>query len=194
MLTEYDRRAIEATIDLYPELITNECINEYIEENTKEIVDAYTSNVVINTIAKDNYVHMQVLENTNRKLVLNNDEKKVYIGASVHRPKIIAADVSMPVYRLLRNLSNEINNDVKGSNNTINLQNLDETFPEVLYYYVKKKYEKLINSGELIFNENDISVEFMNVNVSFKFNYLVNLDNVKKVEYIMYSLLQNLDL
>ena len=194
MLTEYDRRAIEATIDLYPELITNECINEYIEENTKEIVDAYTSNVVINTIAKDNYVHMQVLENTNRKLVLNNDEKKVYIGASVHRPKIIIANVSMPFHQLLRNLSNEINNDVKGSNNTINLQNLDETFPEALYYYIKKKYEKLINSGELIFNENDISVEFMNVNVSFKFNYLVNLDNVKKVEYIMYSLLQNLDL
>jgi hypothetical protein len=34
----------------------------------------------------------------------------------------------------------------------------------------------------------------MNANVSFKFNYLVNLDNVKKVEYIIYSLLQNLDL
>jgi hypothetical protein len=64
----------------------------------------------------------------------------------------------------------------------------------VLYRYIEEKYKKFINSSELIFNEINILADFMNANVSFKFNYLVNLDNVKKVEYIIYSLLQNLDL
>lgn len=64
----------------------------------------------------------------------------------------------------------------------------------MLYRYIEEKYKKFINSSELIFNEINILADFMNANVSFKFNYLVNLDNVKKVEYIIYSLLQNLDL
>ena len=142
MLTEYDRRAIEAIIDLYPEVAMNDCIYEYIEENIKEIADAYTSNAVIDTIAKNDCACMQVLENANGKLTLKNNDKKVHIGMIVHRPKIIIANVSMPAHRLLRNLSDEINDDVKGLNDTINLQNLDKTFPEVLYSIISKRNMK----------------------------------------------------
>lgn len=74
------------------------------------------------------------------------------------------------------------------------LYSIIKKLQEVLYRYIEEKYKKFINSSELIFNEINILADFMNANVSFKFNYLVNLDNVKKVEYIIYSLLQNLDL
>ena len=74
------------------------------------------------------------------------------------------------------------------------LYSIIKKLQKVLYRYIEEKYKKFINSSELIFNEINILADFMNANVSFKFNYLVNLDNVKKVEYIMYSLFLNLDL
>ena len=39
MLTDQDRKAIEETIELFPKIVTDENVIEYVKENMKKISD-----------------------------------------------------------------------------------------------------------------------------------------------------------
>ena len=67
----------------------------------------------------------------------------------------------------------------------------DDELKDALFEYIRKLYDRFITTNEFEINKRDIYIDFTKINVMFEFNYLVKLDNVKKVEYITYSLLQH---
>ena len=83
-----------------------------------------------------------------------------------------------------------MNQDRKAIEETI------ELFPKIVtdehvIEYIRKLYDRFITTNEFEINKRDIYINFTEINVAFEFNYLVTLSNVKKVEYITYSLLQH---
>ena len=75
MLTESDRKTIEKTIELFPKIVTDKHVIEYVKENMKEISDSYTACAVAENLSNSNNNALQVIESISEDLVLYNEKK-----------------------------------------------------------------------------------------------------------------------
>ena len=80
MLTDQDRKAIEETIELFPKIVTDEHVIEYVKENMKKISDSYTTIAVAEKISHKNNKSLQIIESMREDLVLYNEENGIHCG------------------------------------------------------------------------------------------------------------------
>jgi hypothetical protein len=89
MLTNQDRKAIEETIELFPKIVTDEHVIEYVKENMKKISDSYTMIAVAEKISHKNNKSLQIIESIPEDLVLYNGENGIHIIINIFKPQII---------------------------------------------------------------------------------------------------------
>lgn len=189
MLIDADRKAIEETIDLFPNIVTDEHVIEYVKENMKEISDSYTAIAVAENISDINNKSLQVIESTPEDLVLYNKQNGIHIITNIFEPKTIEVHLELSRLMFIRFISAQL---YKSHTHFQQIEQLsDDELKDSLYEYICKLYDRFITTNELEFNKNNIYIDFTKINVVAEFNYLVKLSSVKKVEYITYSLLQH---
>ena len=189
MLTNQDRKAIEETIELFPKIVTDEHVIEYVKENMKKISDSYTMIAVAEKISHKNNKSLQIIESIPEDLVLYNGENGIHIITNIFEPKKIKVHLELSKQVFLRFISSTLN---KSHTRFQQIEQLsDDELKDALFEYIRKLYDRFITTNEFEINKRDIYIDFTEINVAFEFNYLVTLSNVKKVEYITYSLLQH---
>jgi uncharacterized protein (UPF0147 family) len=186
MLTESDRKAIEKTIELFPKIVTDKHVIEYVKENMKEISDSYTACAVAENLSNSNNNALQVIESISEDLVLYNEKNGIHIVTNIFKPQTIKVRLELSKQKFIRFILNKSHTKFQQIE-----QLSDDELKDALYEYICKLYDRFITNNELEINKRDIYIDFTKINVMFEFNYIVNLNNVKKVEYITYSLLQH---
>lgn len=189
MLMNQDRKAIEETIELFPKIVTDEHVIEYVKENMKKISDSYTTIAVAEKISHKNNKSLQIIESIPEDLVLYNGENGIHIIINIFKPQIIKVHLELSKQVFLRFISSTLNKSHTHFQQAEQLS--DDELKDALFEYIRKLYDRFITTNEFEINKRDIYINFTEINVAFEFNYLVTLSNVKKVEYITYSLLQH---